>query len=129
MWYYWKKHFKIVSHWKEIFWKLYNSVGNKEYRIEEPLCVKVKIKACTYEEYQISTISAKKGFAGEYIQFKLENKCNNKSCTINVYPAFELKSDGKIINEPVIFEMLIKLLENDDIIINKKIVISDTVMV
>jgi hypothetical protein len=129
MWYYWKSLFEKIEHWKKLFWTLYNFIGDKEYRLENPIHAKIRVAPFTYKEYRIEKISAKKGRADEYIKFNLINDYNGEINAINVYPAFELKSDSKIINEPVIFEMLVKQLKDDGIIKEKSVLVADTIVV
>ena len=129
MWYSWDLHFKKVKHWKEIFWDLYHAIGDKEYRLENPIHTKIKIAPCTYVEYKIATIVAKKGIASEHIKFNLENEQTGESYSVDVYPAFELKSNGEMVNETVIFEMLLKQLKDEGLIVDETMVVAETVVV
>lgn len=113
MYYDWDRHKNIVDKWKKLFWDVYHSLTDKEFRLSIPLHVKVRIAPCSFVEYKIDTLFATNGFAGEYIKFNLINPLTNKKRVIDVYPQFELKSNSSIIREDVIFEMLLKHLKDE----------------
>lgn len=93
--------------WEDLFASVYSKLGDKEYRIENKLHVKVRLSPATYKEYRLAKIKAEDGyFAGKFIKFNLVDDSNGNEYNVNVYPAFELKSDGKIVNAEVIFEMI-----------------------
>lgn len=123
----WDKHKKCVDNWKVLFWQVYNTINGKKYRPLSTLHVKVKTAPSTWKEYKVETLSAENGLAGEYISVNLCDEQSPKELTINIYPAFELKSDSKIIREDILLKMVYDQLDENCFI--KKEVISDTVYI
>ena len=123
VYYDWDKHDKMVEKWKDLFWDVYHALGDKEFRLEMPLHVKVRLAPCMYGEYKIDTLQATKGLAGEYVRFKLIHHTSGNIKIIDVYPQFELKSNGEIVNEQIIFEMLLKYLKEEGFFKKKEMVV------
>jgi hypothetical protein len=123
MWYDWDLHAKKVKHWKSLFFSLYNAIGDKKYRPLNPIHVKIKTAPSTYVEYKIATIEAKNGAADEYIKFNLEGEQTGETINVDIYPAFELKSNSLMVNETVIFEMLKKQLKDNGFI--KEVIVTE----
>ena len=109
--YNWNLHNRIVKRWKEEFWAVYDAIKGEKYVIQVPLHAKIRIKPFVFREYRIDSIEACKGLADEYINFTLINEINGEIVSIQVYPAFELKSESKIVKEDVIFDMLAEELK------------------
>lgn len=110
MWEYsivWEKLEKTVKHWKELYKSVFDKIGSKEYRLENKLHVKVRNAPVTFKEYRLTTIKAEDSYLlGKIIKFNLIDDSDGKEYSINIYPEFELKSEGRIVNVDVIFEMI-----------------------
>lgn len=123
IYYDWDRHNKMIEKWKELFWDVYHAIGDKEFRLEMPLHVKVRLTPCMYGEYKIDTLHARKGLAGEHVRFKLIHHTSGNIKIIDVYPQFVLKSNGEIVNEQIIFEMLLKYLKEEGFFKKKEMVV------
>ena len=123
VYYDWDRHDKMVEKWKDLFWDVYHALGDKEFRLEMPLHVKVILAPCMYGEYKIDTLHATKGIAGEYVRFKLIHHTLGNIKIIDVYPQFVLKSNEEIVNEQIIFEMLLKYLKEEGFFKKKEMVV------
>jgi hypothetical protein len=124
----WDRHYTMVEKWKKLFWEVYHSLGDKEFRLNIPLHVKVRLAPCMYGEYKIDTLLATKGLAGEHIKFNLIHHTSGNKRVIDVYPQFELKSNGEIVNETIIFEMLLKYFKEEGFFKKEKNIIETEIV-
>lgn len=119
----WEKNREIIKEWKDLYSSLYDILKDGvEHEIESSLFTMVMTEPHVFKKSQILSIKAVENKPiGNYISLKIKNE-DGESC-INVYPQFELKTEGKI-RDIVLILMFIK--DN----IDKSIVLtSETVMI
>lgn len=102
---------KAKEHWEHLFTKLYGLTFEKTISdLDVHPILRVKTAVCTYKEAKLVSVT------GEYNKFlnsriiMVEVETSDGKKTISVFPNFELKSDGKIVGEPILFELIVDSL-------------------
>ena len=92
----WEKNRKLKEEWNEIYSSVYNSIKEcGECEIKAPLYTTVRTEPGTFKKSKITAIKTCESYFNEnYISLKIENE--DDKMWVNVYPQFELKTDGKI---------------------------------
>ena len=92
----WEKNKKLKEEWNEIYSSVYNAIKEcRECEIKVPLYTTVRTEPGTFKKSKISAIKVCESYFNEnYMSLKIENE--DGEMWINVYPQFELKTDGKI---------------------------------
>lgn len=92
----WEKNREHIQEWNELFSTVFNALTkHTEYKIEAPLYTYVMVEKHTFKKSKLLSLKAVESpSVGKYISVQIENE-DGKSC-VNVYPQFELKTEGKI---------------------------------
>lgn len=92
----WEKNREHIQEWKELFSTVFNSLPKDvECKIETPLYTHVMVEKHTFKKSKLLSLKAvENSSVGKYISIQIENE-DGKSY-VNVYPQFELKTEGKI---------------------------------
>ena len=90
------EHMEIVEEWNQLFSSIMETLSDGEERkITAPLFTMVQVSPHVYKKSQIVSIKMANGyFTGKHLVLGIENE-DGKSY-VNVYPQFELKTEGKI---------------------------------
>ena len=92
----WKKNRKETKEWAELYDSVKNELGENSFNIDAPLYTMIQTEPHKFVKCRLKTIKhVKDWFAGEHFILTADND-NNVTYNIGVYPAFELKSEGKI---------------------------------
>ena len=100
----WEKNREAVQEWNELYSNMQDLLkdGN-EYEIDAPLYTMVMTEPHTFKKLRLTTIKKVNNiFVGDYISIKTDD-----GMWVNVYPQFELKTEGKI-KDIVLILMFIK---------------------
>lgn len=92
----WEKNRKLKEEWNEIYSSVYNSIKEcGECEIKAPLYTTVRTEPGTFKKSRITAIKTCESYFNEnYISLKIENE--DGEMWVNIYPQFELKTEGKI---------------------------------
>jgi len=92
----WKRNRELKKEWNNLYSSLKNILKDeKEHMVTSPLFTMVMTEPHVFKKSQIISIKyTSKSIVGDYISLKIENE--DGQSWINVYPAFELKTEGKI---------------------------------
>lgn len=99
----WEKNRKATKEWEELYDSLKKEIGDNSFDIDAPLYTMIQIEPHKFVKCRLKSIKhVKDWFAGEHFILTADNE-NNVIYNIGVYPAFEIKSGGKIHDIVMIF--------------------------
>ena len=92
----WERNRELTKEWNNLYSSLKDILKDeKEHMVTSSLFTMVMTEPHVFKKSQIISIKyTKKSIVGDYISLNIENE--DGQSWVNVYPAFELKTEGKI---------------------------------
>ena len=92
----WERNRELIKEWNDLYSSLKDILKDeKEHMVESSLFTMVMTEPHVFKKSQIISIKyKKKSIVGDYISLKIENE--DGQSWVNVYPSFEVRTEGKI---------------------------------